>query len=370
MALNLHARPATQPNAEEALNLARTAADMAVRLNAAAEEAMALDALQRIYRAQGDLAAAHEVDRRRLALIPHLVDPTEIVEAHLSAGQMGWETGDLVAAARACLEALATAKRIDNLGGQWEALRRLVILYLQLGQLSTAVTYAQQGVALGPRAGLLEFGEPVEALFRTHLAILYTLQDRVEEAARELAELKILYPTPEAPPHRFALGWLHYELEAWDEAMLNLEGSQAFPTALLPGRFDQLLLFEIYAHLGDESLLAELGPAAEAEARRWNLPYFLAILQRGYGAFYTEQGDWAAAEAAFNRALAITRGKMWWYQDARTWLDYGRMLIRRNQPDDAGLARDFVSEAQRMFVSFGAHALAEKAWIELARLAQ
>jgi tetratricopeptide (TPR) repeat protein len=370
MALNLHARPETQRDAETALKLAQSAADMAARLDSAAEEAMALDALQRIYRAQGNLAAAHETDRRRLALIPRMLDPTEVVETHLGASQMGWETGDLGAASQACLEALTMARRTDNLGGQWEALRRLVILHLQWGKLSGAVAYARQGVALGPRAGWLEFGEPVEALFRTHLAILYTLQDQAEAAARELAELSALYPTPEAPPYRFALGWLHYEVEAWDEAMLTLEDSQAFPTPFLPGRFEQMLLLEIYGHLGDELALAELGPAAEAEARRWNLPYLLAIFQRGYGAFYAEQGDWDEAEAAFKRALAVTRGKSLWYQDARTWLDYGRMLIRRNQPGDTGLGRDFLSEARGMFLSFGANALAEKAWIELARLAQ
>jgi tetratricopeptide (TPR) repeat protein len=215
---------------------------------------------------------------------------------------------------------------------------------------------------------LLEFGEPVEALFRTHLAILYTLQGQAEAAARELAELSALYPTLAAPPYNFALGWLHYEVEAWDEAMLNLESGQAFPTSFLPGRFDQLLLLEVYGHLGDELALAELRPAVEAEARRWSLPYLLTILHRGYGAFYTEQGEWSEAEAAFNRAMAITRGKTLWYQDARTWLDYGRMLLRRNQPGDADEAREFLSEAQSMFMTFGAHALAEKAWVEAARL--
>jgi tetratricopeptide (TPR) repeat protein len=369
MAFNLQ-QSAAQPDDEVALHLAQTAAGLSAKLTAADEEAMALDALQRIYRSRGDLAAAHEIDRRRLALIPRLMDATEAVEANLATSQMGWETGDLAAATRFCLEALATARRTDNIGGQWEALRRLVMLHLQWGKLATAITYATQGVTLGPRAGLLEFGEPVEALFRSHLALLYSLQGQAEAAAHELAELNTLYPTPEAPPYRFALGWLHYEVEAWDEAMLNLDSGQAFPTPFLPGRFDRLLLFEVYGHLGDEFALAELGPEIEAEARRWHLPYLLAILNRGYGAFYTEQGDWTEAETALKRALAVTRGKTLWYQDARTWLDYGRMLVRRNQPGDAEMARDFLSEAQSMFVTFGAHALAEKAWVEVIRLGE
>jgi tetratricopeptide (TPR) repeat protein len=370
LALNIHSRPETQSNTAEAIHLAQTAAGIAVRLKAAAEEAAALDALERIYRGQGDLAAAHEIDRRRLALIPQIEDPTEVAEAQLAASQMGWETGDLAAAINFCLEALATAKRTDNVGGQWEALRRLVILHWQMGKLAAAVGYASQGVALGPRAGLLEFGEPVEALFRTHLAILYALQGQAEAAARELAELGALYPTPDAPPYHFALGWFHYELETWDEAMLHLDASRAFPTPFLPGRFEQLLLLEVYGHLGDEWALAELGPAAEAEAHRWNIPYLQVILRRGYGAFYTDQEAWPEAEAAFNQALAATRRKGLWYQDARTWLDYSRMLLRRGGPGDAEEARDFLSEARSMFVSFGAHALAEKAWIELARLGQ
>jgi tetratricopeptide (TPR) repeat protein len=200
------------------------------------------------------------------------------------------------------------------------------------------------------------------------LAILYTLQGQAEAAAHELAELSALYPTAAAPPYHFALGWLHYEIEAWDEAMLNLESGQAFPTPFLPNRFNQVLLLEVYGHLGDELAIAEIGPAATAEVRRGNLPYLLTILHRGYGAFYTEQEDWTAAEAAFKQALAVTRGKALWYQDARTWLDYGRMLARRNQPGDASEAHEFLSEAQNLFMTFGAHALAEKVWVEAARL--
>lgn len=367
MAFNLQQQP-EQLDDETALHLAETAVDLAAEVNAADEESIALDALQRIYRSRGDLITAHRLDHRRLALLPRLTDPAEAVETNLAASQMGWESGDLAAAARFCLEALNLATRIDNIGGQWEALRRLVLLHLQMGKLANAVTYATQGVTLGSRAGLLEFGEPVEALFRTQLAILYTLQGQTEAAARELAQLGTLYPTPESPPYRFALGWLNYEVEAWHEARLNLESGQAFPTPFLPGRFEQVLLFDLYGHLGDAATVADLGVVAEAEAHRWNLPYLLTILHRGYGAFYTKQGDWAAAEAAFKLALKVTRGKTLWYQDARTWLDYGRMLARRNHPGDIELARDFLSEAQNMFLTFGMYTLAEKAWVEAARL--
>jgi tetratricopeptide (TPR) repeat protein len=264
MALNsLHARPALQAGYKEALTQAQTAAGLATRLNAIAEEALALDALQRVYRAQGDLAAAHEVDRRRLALIPRMADPTEIVEAHLGASQMGWETGNLAAATRPL--GAGYSQTADNIGGQWGALRRLVILHLQWGKLADAVAYAGQGVALGARAGLLEFGEPVEALFRTHLALLYTLQGQAEAAARELAELSLLYPTSEAPPYRFALGWLHYEIEAWDEAMLHLEDSQVFPTPFLPVALP-VSFAEIY-YTWAVLALAELR-RCQAEARR------------------------------------------------------------------------------------------------------
>lgn len=370
MAFNLNARGATKSAEESALNLAQKAAHLAKRLNGADEETIALDALQRIYRKQGNLDAAHEIDRRRLDLIPRLNNPTEAVDANLGASQMGWETGDLAAATEFCLEALTLARRTDNIGGQWEALRRLVMLHLQWGRLPNAVTYARQGVELGPRAGLLEFGEPVEALFRTQLAILQTLQGENEAAARELAELSALYPTTEALPYHFALGWLNYENEDWDEAELNLESGHAFPPPFLPARFDLVLLVEVYGHLGDEETLNHVWPAAQTEAGRWESPYLLAILNRGVGAFHTLQEEWADAEAAFKRALAVTHRTTLWYQDARTWLDYGRMLVRRNEPGDLDMARDCLSEAQHMFLNFGAYALAEKAWIEVTRLSQ
>ena len=367
-AFNLHTQPTSRANDETALTLAQTAANLAAQLNAADEESTALDAMQRIYRQRGDLAAAQALDQRRLALIPGMSNPTEVAEAYLGASQTGWETGDLAAAIKFCLEALAIAERTDNVGGQWEALQRLVMLHLQLGKLSTAMTYAGQGVNLGPRAGLLEFGEPVEALFRTHLAILHTLQGQAEAAARELAELRTLYPTPETPPHCFALGWLHYESEAWAEARLNLENGQAHPSAFLPIRFDLALRVEVYGHLGDQAALDSIGPIVQAEIGRWNLPYLVTIFNRAYGVLHTHQGDWAKAEAAFKRAMEATRRRAFWYQDARTWLAYGRMLAQRNQPGDSTLARDFLNEAQSMFTLFGTHTLAEKAWIEIIRL--
>ncbi len=369
MAFGRHARLAERPD-KETLKLAQAAADLAVQLDAPDVESTALDAQQRIYRAQGNLSAAHAVDHRRLELIPHLTKPAEAIDAHMGASQMGWETGDLMAASKYCLEALAIAQRIDNIGGQWEALRRLVMLHLQWGKLPEATTYAGQGGALGPRAGLLEFGEPVEAIFHTHLAILHTLQGQAEAAAHELAELKALYPTPEAPPYRAALGWLYYETETWAQARPNLESGQAFSPPFVPVYFERVLLFEIYGHLGDETALNQIKPAVETEVGYWELPYFQAILNRGYGAFYARQGDWANAEAAFKSALAVTRRKTFWYQDARTWLDYGRMLAQRHQPGDVEMAREFLTEAQNLFATFGAHALAEKAWIELTRLGQ
>lgn len=370
MAFNLHARPESAAIVAQALKLAQAAADLAARLDAADEESAALDAMQRIYRSQGNLAAARQIGQRRLALIPHLSNPAEQVDTYLGASQTSWEMGNLDQATQFCHQALEVARQTDNVGGQWQALRRLVMFHLQWGKLAAAATYAAQGVALGPRAGLLTFGEPVEALFHTHLAILHTLQGQAEAAAAELAELDQLYPTPAAPPHRFARGWLHYEREAWLEARPELEHGQAFSTPLLPLHFDLVLRLEVYGHLGDEAALAEIGPAAEAEAYRWNLPYLLAIFHRGYGAFYTGQNAWTEAEAAFRRALAATHGTAFWYQDARTWLDYGRLLARRGRPGDATLARDFLNEAQRMFTAFGAQALAEKAWVEETRLAR
>jgi hypothetical protein len=84
---------------------------------------------------------------------------------------------------------------------------------------------------------------------------------------------------------------------------------------------------------------------------------------------YTTQAKWAEAEAAFKQALAATQRQGFWYQDARTWLDYGRMLAQRNQPGDRETALEFFNEAQYLFLSFGAKTLAEKAWIEATRLA-
>jgi tetratricopeptide (TPR) repeat protein len=370
LAFNRHARPGPARADEEALELAQGAVELAARLEAADEESTALDAMQQIYRSQGDLPAAHEIDRRRLALIPRLTDPTEKVDVHLGASYMGWEMGDLAAAAKSCHEALAIAKRTDNIGGQWTALGRLVMLHLQWGKLAEAVNYAHQGVALGPRAGLLELGQSVEAMFRAHLAILNLLQGQAEAAARELAELEALYPVAEVPPYRSALGWLHYETQTWVEARPYLESEPAFPPPFLPRRFDLFFRVEVYGHQDDEAALNEIGPAAQAELQRREAPYLQVVYHRGYGAFYAAQEAWPEAEAAFKRALAATRGKTLWYQDARTWLDYGRMLARRNRPGDIDLAHDFLSEAQSMFTTFGAFALAEKAWIELTRLSQ
>lgn len=223
---------------------------------------------------------------------------------------------------------------------------------------------------LGPRTSVLEFGRPIESIFRLHLALLYALQGQSEPAARQLAELKGLYLTPEMPPYRSALGWYYYELQAWDEARTYLEQSPGFPPPFLPVRFDLIFLIEIYGQLGDGVALRKINQAAEAEVQRWQMPYLTSILRRGWGIFYAGQARWEEAEAAFKQALAATHRQTFWYQDARTWLEYGRMLARRNQPGDAGLAQELLNEAQSMFLSFGAQALAEKAWVEATRLSQ
>ncbi len=370
MAFSRHAKAATGADEAEALGLAQSAAGLAVQLNAANEESAALDALQRIYRAQGNITKAHQLDQRRLELMALLSNSAEVVDANLGASHMEWETGDLAKSAKFCLEALAMAQQTDNIGGQLESLRRLVMLHLQWGKLSTAMSYAQQGVALGPRAGVLEFGRPVEAVFRAHLAILHALQGQAEAAARESAQLKGLYPSVDMPPYRSALGWIHFETEEWAEARLNLENSQIFPPPFLPPRFELVFLTEIYGHQGDTAAFNQTQPAAEAEVNRWNMPYLQAIFQRGCGVFFTSQSAWTEAEAAFKRALTATRRQAFWYQDARSWLEYGRMLARRGQPGDEALALEFLTEAQNMFTSFEAHALAEKAWIEITRLSQ
>ena len=83
------------------------------------------------------------------------------------------------------------------LAGNGRPLRRLVMIHLQWGKLSTALTYAEQAITLAPPApDTWSLASAVEALFRNHLAILYTLQGEAEAAARELAELDSLYPTP------------------------------------------------------------------------------------------------------------------------------------------------------------------------------
>ncbi len=370
MAFNRHAQSQTEADDKEALRLAHAAADLAIRLDAVDEEATALDAMQRVHRRLGELETAHEIDKRRLALIPRMTNPAEAVDANIGASHMGWETGDLNAAIKYCQEALATARKTDNIGGQWEALRRLMMVYLQWGKLSEAVTYAQQGVGLGSRAGILEFGQPVEALFHTHLTILHALQGETEAAARSLNELKLLSPSSHLPPYRSGLGWYYYEIEAWAEARQNLEQGATFPPPFLPLYFEQIFLIDVYGHQGDEAAFEKIKDQAEAEVQRWNMPYLLTIFHRGCGAFYSQQEQWKAAEAAFKLALRMTRRKMFWYQDARTWLDYGRMLARRQEPGDTEMAREFLGEAQGMFQTFGAQALAEKAWIELTRLSQ
>lgn len=370
MAFNQHTQSKTEADDKAALQLAQTAAELAGRLEAPDEEATALDAQQRIHRRWGDLETAHDIDRRRLALIPHMTTPAEAVDANIGASHMAWELGDLNGAIKFCQEALALARQTDNIGGQWEALRRLMMIYLQWGKLTEAVKHAEQGIALGPRAGILEFGQPVEALFHTHLAILYTLQGQSESAAQALNELKALNPVVQMPPYRSGLGWYYYEIEAWEEARRYLEEGVALPPPFLPLYFEWVFLVDVYGHQGDEAAFEKIKLKAEAEVERWNMPYLLTIFHRGCGVLHSQQAAWEEAEAAFKRALVTTRRKVFWYQDARTWLDYGRMLARRGQPGDEELAREFLGEAQGMFNSFGAHALAEKAWIELTRLSQ
>ncbi len=138
------------------------------------------------------------------------------------------------------------------------------------------------------------------------------------------------------------------------------------------GGVESLGRFPILADLV-EALLAAGEPAAAATAaaehrriaRRLGRPWVLALAARCDGLIADTEGDDAAAEAAFDRALAEHQRQDRPLDHARTLLAFGTVLRRRRSKSAAS---EVLGQALARFEEAGAQLWAERARCELGRI--
>ncbi len=221
--------------------------------------------------------------------------------------------------------------------------------------------YAREGEDLHPAWGLRGVG-----LIAAH-------QGRLDDARRYAQEgLRFAMERGDvviSAFHRHLLGFVALSLGEWPEADRQLSAAAELATAINvrhPGRFklagDQV---EAALALGDIQRAAVIEARLDEAARIAPTPWVLAVGARSTGSLAAARGDFAAAAAAFDRALLEHEDLPMPFERARTLLAKGRLHRRRKEKR---LADETLRAALAEFEALGAAVWEEQTRAELARV--
>ena len=169
--------------------------------------------------------------------------------------------------------------------------------------------------------------------------------------------------------HRHLLGFVALSLGEWPEADRQLSAAAELATAINvrhPGRFklagDQV---EAALALGDIQRAAVIEARLDEAARIAPTPWVRAVGARSTGSLAAARGDFAAAAAAYDRALRAHEDLPMPFERARTLLAKGRLHRRRKEKR---LADETLRAALAEFEALGAAVWEEQTGAELARV--
>ena len=269
------------------------------------------------------------------------------IVAQLMMGEVRGAESDLAAASR-------IADGLRQPAQLWDACVGRALLALAAGRLGEAEELVTQAFALGERA--LPHG--AIPIYRLQRHTLCDFRGGLEAIEPDIRDLVVEYPA--RPVFRCALVHLHARLGRPAEAKSALEELRVEGFTALP--FDQewlyslSLLAESCVLVGDtesavvlyELLLpwATFNAVDVAEGFRGSVARYLGLLA-------ATLGRWDDAAGHLDDALAMNgrMGARPWF--ARTQHDFGRVLQRRDRPEDAGRAQELLDRAFETYREIG-----------------
>jgi class 3 adenylate cyclase/tetratricopeptide (TPR) repeat protein len=208
----------------EAVEVGERSLALARELDAREQVAFTLTDIWRVYTAVGDLAAARESLDEARSIWREVGNLPMLGETLASSATLSRLTGNDEDALALGREGRSVAESIGNLWGQSHASMSFFEVYLDRGELGTAIDMMRDAIDLGERAGLLA----PQVRTRSTLAVTYAyLDDR--ESARETSRLSLDVATERLPSARAwalaSIAEIHLLASELDEADAALADS-------------------------------------------------------------------------------------------------------------------------------------------------
>jgi len=208
----------------EAVDVGERSLALARELDAREQVAFTLTDIWRVYTAVGDLAAARESLDEARSIWREVGNLPMLGETLASSATLSRLTGNDEDALALGREGRSVAESIGNLWGQSHASMSFFEVYLDRGELGTAIDMMRDAIDLGERAGLLA----PQVRTRSTLAVTYAyLDDR--ESARETSRLSLDVATERLPSARAwalaSIAEIHLLASELDEADAALADS-------------------------------------------------------------------------------------------------------------------------------------------------
>src|SRR4029077_16245206 len=208
----------------EAVEAGERSLELARELDAREQVAFTLTDIWRPYTAVGDLAAARESLDEARSIWQEVGNLPMLGETLASSATLSRLTGNDEDALALGREGRSVAESIGNLWGQSHASMSFFEVYLERGELGTAIDMMRDAIDLGERAGLLA----PQVRTRSTLAVTYAyLGDR--ERARETSRVSLDVATERLPSARAwalaSIAEIHLLASELDEANAALADS-------------------------------------------------------------------------------------------------------------------------------------------------
>jgi len=349
-----------------AIEQVERAAHIAANLNSPVTMSAMLDALSIIYSSLGDYHALLHVQERRLGLADAIRDRAEVLDIYQETSRIYRWLGEYEQALSWAQRAHKLAETFDSPWKQVYAIAALLLVHFDWDHLQEVRSWGEQLISACEQWSIPTTEWPASSLAALAIACYRMCQDEAGDRYSALSERAT--PGPQGSP--YSGEFLYYRLRL---AQRTPQEALRLARQLLPqknySRLPQLLaeLAEVFALGGDTEHYTQIGPEALAAAEQGRSQRAVAQALRARGIHFLNAGSLDEAEADLTAALAIYQrlGTAW--EEGQTYRMLGALYSRRNEPDSAARAREYLKIATSRFEEVGAICDADCARDELAR---